>query len=440
MMDEAKGRERETWGSYIGFILTTIGSAVGIGSIWRFPYMVSSNGGASFLFVYIIVLFTFGLAFMVLELVLGMRYRTSIVSALSMIRSRFRFIGLFMISVCIAILSYYMVVLGWILAYFAMSILNVYQTFEEFIGTWYPLASYLVIVAVNYAIVRSGLRSGVERFNRYGVLLLFAMLIPLALIGLSIDGDGVGLRYYTEPDNDRLLDPHVWSSAIGQAFFSLSIGLGVLVTYASYTREHRQSVIATSLIVIGSVLTVAFLSGLMVFTMVFANELDEVQGAALVFIAMPKIISSIEYGYIIGMMFFLLLLIAGITSSISMLQIPVSALEDTFRFSKGKATMLVTLISLALGIPSALSYSPFHLSISGMPVLDAFDWTFGTIALAVSATLMVVAVAWFMCREEIMEQVNMSSRVRIPSTLLDVVRILLPTMIIATLLKILVFV
>ncbi len=439
MMDEAKDRERETWSSYTGFILTAVGSAVGIGSIWRFPYMVSSNGGASFLFVYIIVLFTFGLAFMVLELVLGMRYRTSIVSALSRIRSRFRFIGLFMISVCIAILSYYMVVLGWILAYFAMSILNSYQGFEEFIDTWYPLASYLIVVVVNYAIVKSGLRSGVERFNRYGVILLFAILVCLALVGLSMDREGLGLRYYTEPDNDRLLDPYVWSSAIGQAFFSLSIGLGVLVTYASYTREHRRSVITTSLIVIGSVLTVAFLSGLMVFTMVFANGLD-VQGAALVFMAMPKIVSNIEHGYIVGMMFFLLLLIAGITSSISMLQIPVSALEDTFRFTKGKATMLVTLVSLVLGLPSALSYSPLNLSIFGIPVLDAFDWIFGTIALAISATLMVVAVAWFMCREEVMEQVNMNSRLRIPSRLLDIARILLPSMIIATLLKILVFV
>ncbi|MFN4336782.1 MAG: sodium-dependent transporter [Candidatus Nitrosocaldus sp.] len=440
MMDGAKGMERETWSSYTGFVLTTIGSAVGIGSIWRFPYMVSSNGGASFLFVYIIVLFTFGLAFMVLELVLGMRYRTSIVSALSRIRSRFRFIGLFMISVCIAILSYYMVVLGWILAYFIMSILNVYQTFEEFIGAWYPLTSYLAIVVVNYTIVKSGLRSGVERFNRYGVILLFAILVCLALIGLSLDREGLGLRYYIEPDDDRLLDPHVWSSAIGHAFFSLSIGLGVLVTYASYTREHKRSVVTTSLIVICSVLMVAFLSGLMVFTMVFANGLEEVQGAALVFIAMPKIISSIEYGYIVGVMFFLLLLIAGITSSISMLQIPASALEDTFRFTKGKATMLATLISLVLGLPSALSYSPLHLSIFGMPVLDTLDWIFGTIALALSATLMVLAVAWFMCREEIMEQVNMNSRLRIPSRLLDVVRILLPSMIIATLLKILVFV
>ncbi|MEO9365165.1 MULTISPECIES: sodium-dependent transporter [Candidatus Nitrosocaldus] len=436
---ERVGRERETWGSYTGFILTTIGSAVGIGSIWRFPYMVSTNGGASFLLVYIIVLFTFGLAFMVLEFALGMRYRTSIVSALSMIRHRFRFIGLFMIGVTVAVLSYYMVVLGWILAYLVMSILNRYQGFEEFIDTWYPLASYLAVVAINYTIVRSGLRAGVERFNKYGVIMLFAMLIPLALIGLSMDGDGLGLKYYTEPESNRLLDPHVWSSAIGQAFFSLSIGLGVLVTYASYVREQKQGVVVTSLIIVCSVLVVAFLSGLMVFTMVFANGLDDVQGTALVFIAMPKIIAGMEYGYLLGIMFFLLLFIAGITSSISMLQIPVSALEDTFKFSKARATMVITMLSLALGIPSALSYSPVHLSISSMPALDVFDWIFGTIALAVSATLMAVAVAWFMNRDEIMEQVNMNSRIRIPSRMLDLVRILLPAMIIATLLKILVF-
>ncbi|MEM4351723.1 MAG: hypothetical protein QXN13_07105, partial [Candidatus Nitrosocaldus sp.] len=250
--------------------------------------------------------------------------------------------------------------------------------------------------------------------------------------------DGLGLSYYTRPDSNRLLDPNVWSSAIGQAFFSLSIGLGVLVTYASYVREQKQSIVATSLIIVGSVLVVAFLSGLMVFTMVFANGLDA-QGTALVFIAMPKIIAGMEYGYMLGITFFLLLLIAGITSSISMLQIPVSALEDTFKFSKARATTLITMLSLALGIPSALSYSPVHLSIYSMPVLDAFDWIFGTIALAVSATLMAVTVAWFINRDEIMEQVNMNSRIRIPSRMLDLVRILLPAMIIATLLKILAF-
>jgi len=432
-------KARESWGSYLGFLLTTIGSAVGIGSIWRFPYMASINGGGTFLFVYIIVIFTFGLAFMVLELAVGMHYKTSIVSTLARIRHRFKYLGLFMISVVVIILSYYMVVLGWILSYLSMSITGSYMDFNTFIDTWYSLLAFFAVVAINYIVVRSGIKKGVERFNKYAMLTLFALLIPLTLIGLSMD-DGNAVDFYLKPDNDRMLEPNVWAAALGQAFFSLSIGMGVLVTYGSYLQDsNRHSLLSTSLVIILSVLTVAFLSGLMVFSMVLANDLplDEIQGAALVFIAIPKIIQSLEYSYIIGIMFFLLLFLAGVTSSISMLQVPVSALEDAFNVSKGKAVLIITVIASILGIPSALSYTPLRLSISNMLLLDAFDWVFGTIALAVSATLMAIVFSWFIDKDKIMEQVNMNSRIRIPFIMLYIVRVFLPIMIIATLVKIL---
>ncbi len=433
-------KSRETWGSYLGFLLTTIGSAVGIGSIWRFPYMTSMNGGGTFLIVYIIVIFTFGLAFMVLELSVGIRYRTSIVSTLASIRDRFRFIGLFMVSIVVAILSYYMVVLGWILSYLGMSVTGSYMDFNTFIDTWYPVAAFFAVAAINYTVVRSGIRKGVERFNKYAMLTLFALLIPLTLIGLSMD-DGKAVDFYLKPDNDRMLEPNVWAAALGQAFFSLSIGMGVLVTYGSYLQgNNRRSVLSTSLAIISSVLAVAFLSGLMVFSMVLANgfDLEEIQGATLVFVAMPRIMQGSEYS-IMGMMFFLLLFLAGITSSISMLQIPVSALEDTFNVSKSKAVLMITLVASILGIPSALSYSPMRLSISDVPFLDTFDWMFGTIALAVSAALMAIVFSWFVEKDKIMEQVNMNLRIRIPSVTLYIVRIFLPIMIIATLVKILFF-
>ncbi len=438
-MPKESMRVRESWGSYLGFLLTTIGSAVGIGSIWRFPYMASMNGGGTFLFVYIIVIFTFGLAFMVLELAVGMHYKTSIVSTLARIRHRFKYLGLFMISVVVIILSYYMVVLGWILSYLSMSITGSYMDFNTFIDTWYPILAFFAVVAINYTVVRSGIRKGVERFNKYAMLTLFALLIPLTLIGLSMD-NGKVVDFYLKPDNDMMLEPNVWAAALGQAFFSLSIGMGVLVTYGSYLQDSkRHSLLSTSLLIILSVLTVAFLSGLMVFSMVLANNLplDEMQGAALVFIAIPKIIQSIEYSYIIGVMFFLLLFLAGVTSSISMLQVPVSALEDAFNVSKGKATLIITAIASILGIPSALSYSPIRLSIFEVQFLDAFDWVFGTLALAVSATLMAIVFSWFIDKYKIMEQVNMNSRIRIPFIMLYIVRVFLPIMIIATLVKIL---
>ncbi len=433
-------KEREAWGSYLGFFLSTIGSAVGIGSIWRFPYMASMNGGGTFLLVYIIVIFTFGLAFMVLELAVGMLYRTSIISVLARIRSRFKFLGLFMISIVVVILSYYMVVLGWILSYLSMSITGSYVEFNTFTDTWYPIVSFFAIVAINYAVVRSGIRKGVERFNKYAMLILFALLIPLTLMGLSMD-DGSVVDFYLKPNSSIILEPSIWAAAFGQAFFSLSIGMGVLVTYGSYLQYSKYSIISTSLAIISSVLVVAFLSGLMVFSMMLANNMsiEEMQGAALVFIAIPRIIQGLEYSYVIGVMFFLLLLLAGITSSISMLQIPVSALEDAFNLSKGKAVLIITIIASILGIPSALSYAPLRISISNIPFLDVLDWVFGTIALAVSATLMAITFSWFIEGKRIVEQVNMNSRIKVPIALLYIVRIFLPVMIVATLVKILFF-
>lgn len=425
------GQTRERWGSYAGFLFAAIGSAIGIGNIWRFPYLAGSNGGGTFLLTYLLVVFTFGLAFMVLEFVIGRYCQTSIVSALASIRKRFRWVGILMVAVTFAILSYYMVVLGWILSFFVSYLFGQTLDYDAYFGSLYPLASFAAIAAVNYAVIRAGVRSGIERLSKYGVLLLIATIAPLAAIGMSLPGAQDGLSFYLEPDALAVADPGVWAAAIGQAFFSLSVGMGVLATYGSYFGEKR-SLLSSSMVIIAVDTSVAFVAGLMVFSFVFSQGMDPAEGTTLAFRVMPAVFSSLEVGVALGALFFLLLLLAGVTSSVSMFQLPVSTLQDMLGMGKERAAAVIGVSAFVAGIPSALSYSSIGLDINGTPFFDLLDTFTGTYGIAVAAVAFSLVTLWFMDKNKLLEQANMYSRARIPAWLVTVVKVALPVLIIAT--------
>ncbi|MFQ5941127.1 MAG: sodium-dependent transporter [Nitrososphaerales archaeon] len=425
--------KREYWGSYTGFIFAAVGSAVGLGNIWRFPYIVGTNGGSAFLIPYLIIIFSFGLALMIMEFAVGRHYQTSIITSFEKIRKRFRWLGTIMVGVAFAILSYYMVILGWIISYFVLMLSGSSLEFESFTGSWYPVMSFLAVLGINYIVVRTGISKGIERLNRIGVLVIVAIMVPLLILGLSLPGAESGLEFYLKPDFSKVSDPGIWSVAFGQAFFSLSIGTGILLTYGSYLREKR-SLVSSSLIVIIADFFFAFIAGLMIFSIVFAFGIDPAEGTSLVFIAMPSIFSHMEFGMIIGASFFLLLLIAGLTTSISIFQLPVASLGDSFGFSRKKSSLIIALLLLAVGLPSALSYSALNLQAFGVPFLDVMDSMFGTFGIAISAAIFVIVVGWFMQKEKIMEQVNLNSPFKIPNWLLIVVKVVAPVLIISTIL------
>lgn len=424
---------REKWGSYSGFIFAAVGSAVGIGNIWRFPYVTGENGGGAFLAIYLVVVFTFGLSFMVLELLLGRYYQTSVISALKGIRSRFAWVGAVMVAVTFAILSYYMAILGWILSYFAMYATGTVMSFEEYSQSWYPLLAFAVIAVVNYLIVRSGVSKGIEKVSKYGILLFVAIMIPLTAIGLTLPGADRGVAFYLTPDATAFSDPQVWSAAFGQAFFSLSIGMGVLLTYGSYLAQKRP-VLSSSLLIIGADMAVAFVAGLMVFSFVFSQGANPAEGTTLVFRVMPQVFSVIEFGAVIAPLFFVLLLLAGITSSVSMFQLPVSALEDSLRYSRRKAASIIGIAAFAAGLPSALSYSALDLQIAGAAVLDVVNDAAGNYGLPIAGAAFAIVATWFLDKKILAEQVNLYSRVRIPTWLVTFARVALPVLVVATIL------
>ena len=421
--------QREHWQSYSGFLFAAIGSAVGIGNIWRFPYLVGTNGGGAFLVPYLLVMISFGLAFMMLELAVGRYYNTSIIGSLANIHKKFKWIGIFTVVVATVVLSYYLVILGWILSFLVMSIMFPTSTFRDYTDSIFPLVSFFAVLAINYVIINKGITSGVERINKYGVTVLIILIVPLTIYAVTLPGSENGIAYYLSPDFTRFSDAKIWTSVFGQVFFSLSIGFGTLVAYGSYLGKKYSLPRSSSIILLSDVL-ISFTAGFMIFSILFSFDMEPDQGVSLVFQVMPKIFSEMEFGIWIGIVFFLLLLVAGLTSSIGLFQVPVSAFEDSKGYSRKKATLASTGIVGITGIFSALSYSQVNLTVFGIKVLDLMDDVFGTYGLSISAVLFSIVVLWFMDKKGLLEQIGLKdSRV---SWILVMMKFLLPALIVIT--------
>ncbi len=278
---------REKWSSSTGFILASIGSAVGIGNIWRFPYIVGENGGGAFLIPYFIAVFLFGMPLMMLEFAMGRHFQTSVVPTFSTIGKRFRLAGFFIVLGMGMILSYYLVITGWVLAYSLFFISGISVPFSAFTASYYPLLFFLISGGITFFVVMAGVRHGIERLAKLLIPLLFALLLLLLAFSISLPGAVQGIGFYLTPDFERLSDPLVWTAAFGQAFFSLSVGFGILLTYGSYMRDEK--IAKSAGIITVSDLLVAILAGIMIFPLVFSFGLDPAAGVQLAFVALPLI-------------------------------------------------------------------------------------------------------------------------------------------------------
>ncbi|WP_292521642.1 sodium-dependent transporter [Methanoculleus sp.] len=396
--------EREQWSSMAGFILASIGSAVGIGNIWRFPYVVGANGGGAFLIPYLISVLLFGLPLMILEFAIGRSAATSVVSTFQSIRQRFAFLGLAIVAVVTLILGYYLVIASWVLAYALFFVLNRPVEFGAFTDSYLPLIFYLISGLAVFVTVRSGVREGIERSSRFLIPILIVILLILVVVSLTEPGAGEGIRFYLSPDYSRLTDPTVWIAAFGQAFFSLSVGMGILLTYGSYLRGG--SLFKSASIIAAADMLIAVLAGLMIFPLVFTAGLDPAAGVNLVFVTLPSAFADIQFGMLLGTLFFTMLFVAALTSAISMLEVPVATMIDTYGYSRRRATLLVFIAVMLIGLPSALSYTALDLAFFGTPVLDLADYVFGTIGLIVAGLILSVVGGWFVGRSRICAEIG----------------------------------
>lgn len=423
--------KREEWKSTSGFILACIGSAVGVANIWRFPYIVGENGGGAFLVPFLIVVVGLGVILMMLEFSVGKYFQSSIVNSLKRIKTKLKWFGAVIASVSLVILSYYLVIIGWIGFYLSSFLASNVMGFEELSNTYFSLISFVIVTLIVVSIVSKGIIHGIERFNKIAVIFLIAILVPFTIYATTLPNAFEGISYFLRPNFSSLSNPEIWTTALGQAFFSLSLGSGAMLTYGSYLGKRQFLLKPTSAIIITNT-GVSILAGIIIFSLVFSNSQSPSQGLPLVFNILPEIFSSMEYGMYIGAIFFSLLFVAGITSAIGLFQVPMASIQESLNTSKRKSSMLVFVLVMVFGIPSALSYSPISLEFQGEKFLDILDRIFGTYGITIAELLFVIAVAWFMKKKKILENLNKNSSYNFPDWTIHILKFVAPALIILT--------
>ena len=407
---------RGQWATRIGFILSAAGSAVGLGNIWRFPYLTGQNGGAAFVLVYLGCVVLIGVPGLMNEMALG---RLTAKNAIGAFRTTgagifFRITGgMLAISVSFFVLSYYTVIAGWTLGYMGTSLANAPVPFHEFIATpqWVlPLTALAMLVTI--IIVAGGISGGIEKANKVMMPALFVLLFLVIIRSLTLPGAMEGVRYYLIPDFS-VIDGTVVLKALTQAFFSLGVGWGIILTYGSYMPKDH-SIPASSLWVGITDTSVALLAGLMVFPAVFAFGSDPASGPTLVFEVLAGIFPKMPFGNIFGALFYLLLFFAAITSTISMVEVVGAWLIDERRWTRKKAAWVTGGLAFLAGIPSALSkgasamFTDFAL-LGQVSLMDVMDFLFGTIIMLFVVLITLLYTGWAMDTRKVVDEISQGS-------------------------------
>lgn len=392
-------QKRSNFSSKLGFVLAASGSAVGLGNIWRFPYLAAQYGGGTFLLIYLILAVTFGFALMIGEIALGRKTGLSAIGAFNALDKRFSFLGILASAVPIIIFPYYSVIGGWVVKYFATFITGGVHAsaadtyFTDFIGgTYEPLGWFFLFIALTAIIVLCGVEKGIEKVSKVMMPILVVLTIIIAVYGLTLDGAMEGLVYYLKPHMADVSAKTILA-AMGQLFYSMSLAMGIMVTYGSYMKKDNHLESSVRQIEIFDT-GIAFLAGLMIIPAVFAFSGGDrtmlSAGPGLMFMTLPKVFASMKLGGLIGSLFFLMVFFAALTSAISLMETIVSIFRDKFHWSRKFASIFVTVISLILGVPSSMGFGPLSfVSWMGLSILDIMDF--------VSNSVLMPIVAFFTC-------------------------------------------
>lgn len=397
--------KRDSFGSKFGAIAALAGSAVGLGNIWKFPYEAGNNGGGAFLLVYIFFTIAIGLPVMLSEFALGRRSQKNAFGTFKLLapNSKWHYFGILSIVASACVLSFYGTVSGWTLEYVWLSVCNFFEgksatditdTFNHFISHPYKSVLWQVgFMFLSGAIILAGVKKGIERYTKMMMPVLFVIIIILCIRTCTLDGAGEGLKFLFYPKFSELTGNGVLS-ALGQAFFSLSIGMGVLLTYASYISKN-ENLTTISLQVIATDTLVALLAGIAIIPAVFAFHIDPQSGPGLVFLTLPKVFQSMAFGQVWSILFFVLLTFAALTSSISLLEVIVAYLMEEKRMSRLKATIVTTLSISFLGVFCTLSFGPLsHIRIFNFAIFDFFDFVSSNLLLPLGGILLCIFAGW----------------------------------------------
>lgn len=443
---EPAGNMQEQWGSRRGFVLATIGAAVGLGNIWRFSYVAGQNGGAAFLFIYLICVLLIGLPLVIAELSLGRRGQGDALAAFERADDGgpWRHLGWIGVAGAVLILSYYAVIAGWALKYFAGAATgNLWSTAEVGFGGYFsafiadtgePVGWQAAMLIATMFVVAGGVQNGIERINRWLMPVLILIIAALAAYALYLPNAGDGLRFLFEPDWSVLGDPAVYVAALGQAFFSLGIGMAVFVTYGAYMPRSYSLPSLAATIVAGDVLF-AIVAGLAIFPAVFAFGIDPAAGPELAFITLPQIFLAMPGGRMVGAVFFLLLSAAAFTSMVALLEVPVALAVRRLKLRRWSATATVGAIIFVAGLPSAMSFGLLaDVQIGSHGILDAIDAGVSNFLLPLGGILVAVFLGWRVNRALALREADLADS-RLGLVWLWLLRVAAPVTIAAILLQ-----
>ncbi|GIP50296.1 Sodium:neurotransmitter symporter family protein [compost metagenome] len=390
--------------SSTGFILAAIGSSVGLGNMWKFPYITGENGGAAFFLLFIICLILIGLPLLLAELAIGRAGRGS--ASTSFVKAggpkAFGRLGLLQVIAPFLILSFYVIVAGWTLHYAIQSFSgNLFANsdyagqFSSFTEGYMPLVWQAVAVLITGIVVGKGISGGIEKFNKVLIPGLIVLLIILMIRALTLPGAGAGVSFFLQPDFSKL-SPEAALVALGHAFFSLSLGMGILLTYGAYV-DKRQSLGPATLAIGAGDLIYAFIAGLIIFPTTASFGLESDAGPSLVFIALPAAFSAMPLGAFFGGLFFILLAIAALTSSVSLLEVPVTYVMDRWGWGRGKSVTIISVLVLLIGLPSVFSFGavPVFTDMGGKSFFDWLDFMTSNILLPLGGLITTVFAGYF---------------------------------------------
>lgn len=407
--------------SRFGLIAAVGGSVVGLGNIWRFPYLAGENGGAAFILVYIIICFLISVPIMISELSIGRAGQSNAVNSFRKIApgTKWEYAGLLGVIASVVMISFYSVVAGWSLEFLKESLFNgfadrssveIREGLTSFINSgWRPVMWTVVFIITTCIVVLSGIEKGIERYSKIMMPLIVLILLGMFFYSFTMSGFQEGVSFLLKPDFSKIT-PSVILQALGQSFFSLSLGMGAMITYGSYVKKETNLGKLASTVSLMD-MSVAILSGLAIFPAVFSMGINPTSGPDLVFITLPAVFNQMPGGYFISIVFFFLLFMAAITSSVSMVEVITAYMKEEFKIKRRWGIFITACIALCTGTLSALSQvEGSRLKIFGMNFFDFFDNLSATYLLPIGGFLTVIFVGWFLNKDVFKKEVTSNGR------------------------------
>lgn len=418
-MKEAK---RSTFSGKIGFVLAASGSAVGLGNLWRFPYLAAKYGGGIFLLIYLLLAVTFGFTLMITEIAIGRKTRRSPMEAYGKLNKKWKWLGYISTAVPVIILPYYCVIGGWVIKYAAIMITGGVQQaagdgyFASFIAQPFePLIWFFIYATATALVVFLGVDKGIEKMSKYLMPVLLVLTIGLSIFVICQPGAMEGVVYYLKPDFSKL-SVMTFVAALGQLFFSMSLAMGIMITYGSYAKSDSNIVSSTRQIESFDT-AVAFLAGLMIVPSVFVysggDESALGQGPGLMFDTLPKVFAGMPLGNVVGAAFFILVLFAALTSSVSVMEAIVAGMTDKYKIPRKKAAVIVYIYALLIGMFCAFGFSLWkNFTIMDLSILDFLDFISNSVIMPIVGMLTCIMVGFVIKPKAITDEVELNGRFR----------------------------